>query len=354
MFRIKGDAGYLARTIMNPNFWKREHPFAKFYNIIRAFINLRNRDIGTKTLYLQAEISTACNLNCDFCIRKHLHNKDKSMNPDDFAEILAKFPYLILMDIQGEGEPFLNKHIFEFAAKAHAKGIYAFTCTNLNLPGALVKKMMASKFSEINISLEGLTKEEYEFYRSPQSSYDKFIENLENIDRHWSKESPQFGFWITLTARTTGKIEDFFKFAMKYRAIKRIRYRYLQDKENYSRHYPDTFSTEKMPARDEAGLSREIRALSRKYDTDAVLIEGKCRWPWGGLFVNIDKEYFPCCFFKTLEFNEGKRPLKEGENILERDGWFKLRDEFLSGGSLGACQNCCLLWKLKSVTGGIT
>ena len=98
---------------------------------------------------IQIEPTNKCNLNCIMCIRKEVVKKltgiPIDMSFENFKTILDKIPSAMLIQIQGQGEPFLNPDIFRMIKYAKTKGTCVYTTSNATLLNKVIcKKIIKS------------------------------------------------------------------------------------------------------------------------------------------------------------------------------------------------------------------
>lgn len=81
---------------------------------------------------MQVEITTRCNFDCFYCAGRSMRQGDMSLGT--FQAILERHIALYgvpnIVSLQGEGEPTLNKEIFEMAQLARDRGAQPYTITN--------------------------------------------------------------------------------------------------------------------------------------------------------------------------------------------------------------------------------
>lgn len=81
--------------------------------------------------FIQMEPSTRYNVTCAFCAGRSMDQGD--LDPGTFRRVLAAFPRLEHMQIQGEGEPLLSAHFFEMTRIARDAGSRISIITNGSL-----------------------------------------------------------------------------------------------------------------------------------------------------------------------------------------------------------------------------
>ncbi len=141
--------------------------------------------------------SSACNFRCLFCPSGHKELIDNSgysrsiMSLDLFEKVIRDFgeferPIKVLR-LNKIGEPFLNKHLSEMIACAKAGGTVEyvdlatngslFSCENLN-------RLFEAGLDRLNISVEGVNREQYRKYAGIGFDFDLFVENVQWLYAH--------------------------------------------------------------------------------------------------------------------------------------------------------------------------
>ncbi|NUO19897.1 radical SAM protein [bacterium] len=309
-------------------------------NVLKLLGSLRKSDIHNDPIYSEIEVSTACNLMCKFCVRPLLRNRDRLMQPDLFLKVLDAIPNTLFLNLQGEGEPFLNGHIFEYAAIARKRGIYCLTCTNLNLPSSVVERLPSSWINEINVSLESTSSEAYRNFRGDRSDFEVLTNNLEYLNRV-RRNRPRYGLWITLTRSNIRELDNFFVLAKAYEILQHLRFQFLQPKANYRAAYSDELQKDTIDQKASTAIEELIKRKSKKYRIKASVYSEKCRWPWGGMFFDVEGAPHPCCLFKNVSVS----PVANYHSLLSNELWINIRRDLLAGCDPPPCQNCLFLWK---------
>lgn len=163
-------------------------------------LNLKDRTplqdvIPLATPYLlYVDPSSACNFRCRFCPTGH---RDLVLNSDyrrsvmdldlfrKMIEDLREFEQpLRVLRLNKIGEPLLNVHLPEMVRLAHASGCVQFVdlATNASmLTPATVDQLIDSGLGRINISLEGISQEQYRRYASVEIDFGKLVANLKYL-----------------------------------------------------------------------------------------------------------------------------------------------------------------------------
>jgi len=132
-------------------------------------------------LMVEVEVSTACNLRCRHCeIGSEIDwgQPPKLMPYDSFLRILDQFPLLVFVDLTGIGEPILNPRFLDMVKEVKRRGIWIEGFDHFGLWDEKVTDFMLDvKFNRIQPSVDGATKETYEFIRE-RADFDVVCKNL--------------------------------------------------------------------------------------------------------------------------------------------------------------------------------
>lgn len=135
--------------------------------------------------------SSACNLKCKFCptgdplIIKASGRWQGFMRPELFQKIISDldlFPDPIkTLRLYKEGDPLVNPFFPELVEIArNGKNVrFIDTTTNgLLLKNNLSDKIIASGIDQINISINGLTSEQYKFYTKREINFERLVDEI--------------------------------------------------------------------------------------------------------------------------------------------------------------------------------
>lgn len=141
--------------------------------------------------------SSSCNFQCTFCptgdreLMKATGRYQGLLQMDLYRKMideLSLFPDPIkVLRLYKDGEPFLNKHLAEMVAyaKQNPQVLYIDTTTN----GALldperVMPVIEAGLDKINISVDGMNREQYRQFTKYDFDFDKFVENVKWLYNH--------------------------------------------------------------------------------------------------------------------------------------------------------------------------
>ena len=168
--------------------------------IIKSKLNLDNRVklqdvIPLKEPFLiYIDPSSSCNFKCNFCPTGHKdllksgNYKRSIMDFDLFKNVIdqiAQFDSnLKTLRLNKIGEPTLNKHLPEmikYAKKTKKINWIDFATNGYRLTNEFSKKIIESDVDRINISLEGISEEDYLKNAKIKIDFKEFIANLEYL-----------------------------------------------------------------------------------------------------------------------------------------------------------------------------
>jgi len=173
----------------------------KIYNLILNIFSFVVSILLNKTLKMGLPISMSieptntCNLKCPECpVGMDLMKRGKGqIDIELYKKIINQTSnYLISLNLYFQGEPFLNKNIFEMIKYASSKKIYTIISTNAQLINqTCANDIINSKLNEIIISIDGATPEIYEKYRKG-ANFQKVLNAIKFIQEAKNKAMSVF------------------------------------------------------------------------------------------------------------------------------------------------------------------
>lgn len=142
--------------------------------------------VGAFPLFIDIEVTSACNLKCYFCATTYRSKiiKKGFISFSAVKKIIdeggAQGLYGIKFNIRGE--PLLHPQIHDFVAYAKNKGLIDvyFNTNALLLTEEISRKLIDAGLDRISVSFEGYTKDVYEKYRV-NSNYEMVLKNIEGM-----------------------------------------------------------------------------------------------------------------------------------------------------------------------------
>jgi radical SAM protein with 4Fe4S-binding SPASM domain len=171
--------------------------------VLKPRINLENRTPLQDVIPLATPMivfvdpASACNFQCTFCPtgdRQLISDTGRFqgvLKLDVFRKViddLAGFDQPIkVLRMYKDGEPFLNKHLAEMVAYAKASGRVPYIDTTTNgslLEPARVQPVIDAGLDRINISVDGMNKQQYMDFTKFNMDFEGFVANVRWLYEH--------------------------------------------------------------------------------------------------------------------------------------------------------------------------
>jgi len=286
---------------------------------------------------LAIEPSSLCNLSCPECPSgtKNLSGEKGFMDIELFNKILDETGlYLTFLTLYFQGEPFLNKRLFEMIKRAVEKNIYTATSTNGHfLTTENVKGIIKSGLDRLIISVDGTTQAVYEKYRvgGDLKTVISGIEEIVKLKRKLHSSKP-FVIISFLALRTNEhQIEDIKELGKKL-GVNKVVIKTAQVKDMSCRN-------DLVPAGEK--LTR-YKFVDGHYELKRKLAN-RCRRVWSSPVITFNGHIVivPCCFDKNAEHSMGKITVNNFKNIWFGDCFRDFRKRILKERKvINICRNC--------------
>lgn len=274
--------------------------------------------------FAQIEPMASCNLACRMCtVPQREAGTDVTQGAlalADFARWLDQLPGLRELQLQGLGEPMLNRDFFAMIELATARGIRVTSNSNLTLlTPARARRCVTSGLAELSVSLDGATAATYESIRL-RGRFDRFVRNLARLTAARAaarSATPHVRLVLVLMRQNLDELPALVRLAAEQGAdavlVQRLAHP-LDEPTLPKRYIPvrSFIDTAQLRPSDEAraaGIFAEARALAaalgvalhlpRLRDEAAPPATGRCTWPSDGLYLTARGEMLPCCMVGT-------------------------------------------------------
>jgi radical SAM protein with 4Fe4S-binding SPASM domain len=230
-----------------------------------------------------------------------------------------------------QGEPFLNKEIFEMFDYARRKKVYTAVSTNGTLLKNNIDKIISHPPDKIIISVDGLDERSYSNYRIG-GSFKNVVEGMKLLaDKRNSvgAQKPFIEFQIIAMKQNEHFLKQAESFALKNGADKCvIKTMQLKDIISALKFLPDT-------------------EMYRRYkiEGDKLLIKNKlknrCFSLWRSSVITWDGKVVPCCFDKDAEHKTGELNGKDFYQVWTSAEYNAFRLRLLKNRKeINICRNC--------------
>lgn len=328
-----------------------KRPFRVFSNAYHAFAS------GPKTgkpFKIKFESSALCNLKCGMCpLTKGISRKKGVLKFKNFKKVYdeIKVPYL---NLTGLGEPLLNPDIFKIIKYARKKGSLVKLDTNATLLNfEHIKKLIGADPSFISVSLDSITKENYEKIRKG-ANFEKVIENLTNLIKYRNKvgSKTQVHLFFVLQKENIRELIDFIKFAEK------IGVDVINGTIAISFGKIDNIERRKINLKDIQETRDKLKVLEKKVKIPLNLenirdflenpsnqcermAEKPCFYPWYNPCVTWDGYVVPCDLYCDNEIVFGNAFEEPFMKIWNNKKAQKFRKQLVKNRK-GVCSRCCV------------
>jgi radical SAM protein with 4Fe4S-binding SPASM domain len=289
-------------------------------NILKYLKSNKKLIVKNKPIIAQIEPTSHCNLKCEMCIREKINVSIGTMSFKNFKTILEKLDSLSKIHISGQGEPFLNKELFDMIKYANKRGITVFFTTNgTMLTKEIIHTICKVDIGEIGISIDSTIKEKYEKIRKG-ANFNKVKTNIKNLvnELQKSKKKTIVSTSAVILKDNFNEIPEFIKLANSL-GIKKVGFQTIQEKKDYIDKYNSKTKTQVVSNfnKELKEKIKQAKKIAKKYKITVIFDEEKspgCIWPWRSIYITWNGNITPCC--KILDY---KKPYFG--NILKEDFW---------------------------------
>lgn len=299
------------------------------------------------------EVSSRCNFRCTMCLINELgNNRPENMSFENFKKSIDMQQGLIEVKLQGLGEPLLNNDFFQMVDYAVSRQIWVRTTTNASLLhiNDNYKKMIDSKIGEIQVSIDGATKQTFEKIRLG-SNFEQIVENCRLMNEYAELKGEQWrtSCWMLVQKENVHEVEDLLELAAKMKFTRLTYSISMSDwgKENWEEInrqkevigiFTDEFAQKLIDRGNELGITVTFWDGKDKYQYDDKK-DKLCAWLFGRAYISSDMRIIPCCVIcdsKTYDLGDANDFLNEWNGKLYQ----RIRQQHLDGIIPKICQNC--------------
>ena len=314
--------------------------FAKIINHLKLKVSFYLSIIIKKPIIwgqfesISIEPTNLCNLQCIECPTgtNSLTRKKGEIELSTVKNIIDNNnKYLSYLILYFQGEPFLNKNIFEMISYANKNNIFTYTSTNGHyLTSENCDKIINSKLDKIIVSVDGTSQETYERYRKNGNlnTVINGIKTLTETKKLHNSPTPYIELQFLVFKHNQHQIEEI-KQLGKQLGVNRTSIKTAQfyNKENYN-------------------LLTDIDKYSRykKHNENLIIkkkIKNRCWRMWHSAVITISGNIIPCCFDKDAKYPYSNIDTSDFNYIRKSKIYknFSLKI-FTNRKSIDICNNC--------------
>lgn len=323
----------------------RRENYEKYQKNLQANFSLKMDYMPIKMDY---EVGSVCNFRCTMCLMSELSEKrPPNMTLENFKRSIDEQYGLIEVKLQGLGEPLLNKDFFEMADYVVKKDIWTRTTTNASILhlNDTYKKLIDSGIGEIQISVDGATKETFEKIRVG-SDFEQIKENILLLNSYAQSRGELWktSCWVMVQKENIHEMEDILRLAVSLKFTRLVFQMSMNDfgKENWKKN-SDKSGNKYM----KEGLEEKLYQLGHElgidvsfWDNDGNYKRGdRCVWLFSRAYITAQMEVTPCCMHWVTDGCDmgGGNSFKE---IWTGEEYDKLRQTVLEGEVPEICRYC--------------
>jgi radical SAM protein with 4Fe4S-binding SPASM domain len=134
---------------------------------------------------IHVELSTHCNLRCRTCsiTRPGRQRELTYLSLETLERLRPALPFITDCKLHGGGEPFMHPQIERVLQVFRDEGVRLNTVTNAVLIRERLGRLIGETFSSLTISVDGGTKETYEYVRL-RASWEKLLRGIDNVNTY--------------------------------------------------------------------------------------------------------------------------------------------------------------------------
>ena len=311
------------------------------------------RQIGASVDYLPIKLDienvSRCNFKCTMCMVSDWDKGRRAadMSLDDFKRLIDEQIGLVEIKLQGIGEPLLQGDtFFDMVRYARARHIWVRTTTNASLLHLKdnCRKLIDADPNEIQISIDGATKEVFESVRRG-GVFERVIENCKAINAYSREKGVvRTKMWTVVQKANRHQLRDLVLLGAELGFEHMCLSLDISDwgqSEWHDRNGSvsvDAVSFDDARALMDLGAANGIKVgfweIAAKYSRERL-----CPWPFERLFVSSDMRLVPCCMIANPEVFD----LGDGRELTEAwqgERYNEFRRSHLDGDLPHQCRGC--------------
>jgi pyrroloquinoline quinone biosynthesis protein E len=285
-------AASLAQALLFPRRWPR----------LRNFFGWRWRAasfperVGYYPWSVDIEPTTRCNLRCSMCQLMAWTKPRRDMPFEDFKRIVAQFPGLARIKLQGMGEPLLNKAFFDMVRWARRRDIRVRTDTN----GTLIDRVGARELATcgleaIGVSVDSADPAVYNEIRRG-ADFHRVTDNVRALlAARNGRRRPLVRLRMVGMRRNVDGLRGMIGLTRELGADEltfQPNLNFYSKDEMEERIGGERLTYEEVEAAVRDGLAH---ARSTGVKLNVEIYDSPCRWPWKSCYISVDGFVVPCC-----------------------------------------------------------
>jgi radical SAM protein with 4Fe4S-binding SPASM domain len=298
--------------------------------------------------YLQIETSSECNFRCASCALSlaDYDRPERHMTPEQFGRILDAFPTAEKVELQGVGEVFLNRRLFELIQVAVDRGVTVHTFSNASrIERTTARRIVDSGLQLINFSMDGADEDTFRRLRKGGTlkRYRRCVGNLVQARaaaRHAGRQVDlEIGVMTVLSKANHRQAPQMIAIAESL-GVDRIIFTKLNmgpkpDQEPLLLGPDELAWLDALPPH--PGRIEVVPA----YHAWTTAERMACYWPKEMSYVTVDGDVTACCnYYDARELKLGNAFEQSGDEIWNGAAYREFRMRLLAGDLPAKCRTC--------------
>lgn len=293
---------------------------------------------------LQIETTSICNFRCESCplSMDEYDRPEKHMSVEDFRRVIARFPDVQKLELQGIGEVFLNPCILEIVREATSRGIAVHTFSNASkIERDTARQIVESGLSVVNFSMDGADEETFRKLRKGGTlkRYKRCVKNLLQARDAMGSETPTVGAMSVLSKRNYRQIPQLLAIAEEL-GLDTIIFTKINQGPNEELEKILLGPEELAWIRQLPPYRGRVQAIWA-YEAWDHEQRRTCHWPQYMTYVTVEGDVTPCCnYYDSRELKLGNVFEQDGEEIWNGEPYRAFRRRLMSGDLPDKCKVC--------------
>lgn len=301
---------------------------------------------------LTLEPTTLCNFDCWYCVGRQM--KQEHLTYESFVKVLDGAPSIKRLQLVGEGEPLLNKRLFDMVAYAKARGIRVSIGTNGSIfTRSVVKKLCDSGLDWLQVSIDSSDPVRFAETRVG-GDLEQIWDGIERLTSHRNQRGLTRPVVVVRGTFLAGTKDDFPEIVReaKKRGVDAIgQFQSLNRKESYVATYPED---KQRHVGEAAGVADSIRVnrirseLPSLGELEGFGAEDLAVWPnrlrqscdIASTYCQVAGDVTPCCQIKTTTSPAWNLAEHGVEAVIRDEEYENMRFNLWNGVYLDSCESC--------------
>lgn len=303
---------------------------------------------------LDFENVSRCNFRCTMCAVSDWHKGTRAadMPVEAFKRLIDEQYGLVEIKLQGLGEPLMQRDAyFEMLRYARAQHIWVRTTTNASLLhlNDNYRKLVDADPNEIQISIDGATKEVFESIRRG-AVFERVVENCKLVNAYCREKGVvRTKMWTVAQQANAHQLEQLvdlshelgflhFTISLELNDWGLDSWNAVNGSVTVESHLDPDYLMGLVEKGRRLGVEVRFWNTTDKYSTDSP--GTLCPWPFERAYVSSDLRVVPCCMIANPDVAQIGGELGSFTEVWQGDAFTDFRQAHLDGNIPRICRGC--------------